>query len=108
MDGKQSRWFARALRGCPLWYRSKRFEPKHQESDPAKSLPFIYGVPREPVQPPAEDDLLLHSGINGFYRQERRSQKSDKGLHHTLAESSASQGLSLNPHRFIGFDDWAC
>src|ERR1700692_894918 len=66
MDGKQSRWLARALRACALWYRSKKFEPNRQKFDQVEPLPFIDRVPREPVRPPVEDDLLLHRGIDGF------------------------------------------
>src|SRR6266481_4275352 len=66
MDGKQSRWLARALRGCALWYGSKKFEPNRQKSDQVKPFPFIDGVPGEPVRPPTEDDLLLHREIDGF------------------------------------------
>src|ERR1700745_1091724 len=87
MDGKQSRWLARALRGCALWQGGKKFERNRQKLDQVKPLPFIDGVPREPVQPPAEDDLLLHRGIDGFQRQERWREQSDKNLHYPIAES---------------------
>jgi cytochrome c peroxidase len=98
MDGKQSRWLARPLRDCALWQRSKKFEPDRQESDQVKSLPFIQRVPGEPVQPPAEDDLLLHRRIAGFQRQERRSRQSDKNLHYTIAGSAEKGDLVVKDY----------
>jgi hypothetical protein len=53
------KWLARALRGCALWQGSNKFEPNRQKSDQVKPLPFIDSVPREPLRPSGEDDLLL-------------------------------------------------
>jgi hypothetical protein len=66
MDGKQSRWLARALRPRALWHESKRPETNGQKSNQIEPYPFGDGVPREPVRPPTEDDLLLHREIDGF------------------------------------------
>jgi len=44
----------------------KKTERNRKKSDQVKPLPFIDGIPREPIQPPAEDDLLLQRGIDGF------------------------------------------
>jgi hypothetical protein len=83
---------ARALRDCALWYGSKKLEPNRQKSDQVKPLPFVDGVPGEPVRAPTEDDLLLQRGIDGFYRQERRSHQSNKIFHHTVTDDFVHVG----------------
>src|SRR5579864_5655057 len=99
MDGKQPWRLARALRGRALWEESQKLERNRQEFDPVKPLPFIDGVPREPVRPPGENDLLLHRGIDRFQRQERWSHQSDKNLHYTIAENVYIRAFSSDAWR---------
>jgi hypothetical protein len=58
------RWTVNNPSGLPVHYGIVRFgrDPKSlnqtaKQSDQVKPLPFIDGVPREPVRPPTEDDL---------------------------------------------------
>jgi len=58
---------------CPVHYGVVHYgtDPKNLKQTAknpirVKPLPFIDGLPREPVRPPAEDDLLLQRGIDGF------------------------------------------
>ncbi len=67
-----------------LWYGPQGPEPNRQKSDQVEPLPFIDGFPRAPVQPQAADDLLLHGGLDGVQRPERRSHQSSTKLHNTV------------------------
>jgi hypothetical protein len=88
------RWTVNKPGGLPVHYGVVHYgtDPKNLDqtakNPQVKPLPSIDGLPREPVRPPTKDDLLLYRRIDGFQGQERRSQKSDKGLHHSAAESS--------------------
>src|ERR1700675_2014242 len=62
------RWTVNNPGGVPVHYGVVHYgtDPKVQKSNPIEPYPFGDGVPREPVQPAAEDDLLLHRGVDGF------------------------------------------
>src|SRR6266446_3270058 len=82
--GRQPWRLAGALWSCALRHGSQESEPDRKIAHPAEPDPFLYGVPRAHGQPEAADEILLHGGLDGAQRQERRSHQPDTLFRDTL------------------------